>query len=114
MDLIDRVSDLSSRVRRQWDSVGTEEATKTAFVLPFLQALGYDVFNPGEVIPEFTADHGVKKGEEVDYAIKLDGQIMMLMECKPLGAELDAKYAGQLFRYFGVTDACQWPPELTH
>lgn len=105
MDLIDRLSDLSSRVRRQWDSVGTEEATKTAFVLPFLQALGYDVFNPGEVIPEFTADHGVKKGEKVDYAIKLDGQIMMLMECKPLGAELDAKYAGQLFRYFGVTDA---------
>lgn len=105
MDLIDRLSDLSSRVKRQSENVSTEEATKTAFVLPFLQALGYDVFNPNEVIPEFTADHGVKKGEKVDYAIKLEGQIMMLIECKPLGTVLDAKYAGQLFRYFGVTDA---------
>jgi len=76
MDLIDRLSDLSSRIARQKDAVSTEEAAKTAFVLPFLQALGYDVFNPGEVIPEFTADHGVKKGEKVDYAIKIDGQIM--------------------------------------
>ncbi len=105
MDLIDRLRDLSNRVERQSSNVGSEEATKTAFVLPFLQALGYDVFNPEEIIPEFTADHGVKKGEKVDYAIKLDGQIMVLIECKPLGAVLDAKYAGQLFRYFGVTDA---------
>jgi len=105
MDLIDRLTDLSSRVERQRDSVGTEEAAKTAFVLPFLQALGYDVFNPSEVVPEFTADHGVKKGEKVDYAIKLEEQIMMLIECKPFGAELHAKYAGQLYRYFGVTDA---------
>lgn len=105
MDLIDRLTDLSNRVTRQRDSVSTEEAAKTAFVLPFLQALGYDVFNPGEVVPEFTADHGVKKGEKVDYAIKLEGQIMLLVECKSLGADLDAKYAGQLFRYFGVTDA---------
>ncbi|RJS92581.1 type I restriction enzyme HsdR N-terminal domain-containing protein [Salinisphaera sp. Q1T1-3] len=105
MDLADRLRDLSSRVERQSDNVASEEATKTAFVLPFLQALGYDVFNPNEIIPEFTADHGVKKGEKVDYAIKLDSQIMVLIECKPLGAQLDAKYAGQLFRYFGVTDA---------
>src|SRR5690606_19624016 len=64
-----------------------------------------DVFNPAEVVPEFTADHGVKKGEKVDYAIKLDGGIAILIECKPIGADLEAKHASQLFRYFSVTDA---------
>lgn len=105
MDLIDKISELAARILRQKDMVMTEEAAKTAFVLPFLQALGYDVFNPNEVVPEFTADHGVKKGEKVDYTIKRDGQIMILIECKPVGAELAAKHAGQLFRYFSVTDA---------
>lgn len=105
MDLIDRLNELAARIQRQKDSVLTEEAAKTAFVLPFLQAIGYDVFNPAEVIPEFTADHGVKKGEKVDYAIKLDGNIIILIECKTIGANLEAKHAGQLFRYFSVTDA---------
>ena len=105
MDLIDKLTDLAGRIRRQKDSVLTEEAAKTAFVLPFLQTLGYDIFNPMEVIPELTADHGVKKGEKVDYAIALDSKIVILIECKPVGADLEAKHAGQLFRYFSVTDA---------
>jgi len=105
MDLIDKLTDLASRIQRQKDSVLTEEAAKTAFVLPFIQALGYDVFNPSEVIPELTADHGVKKGEKVDYAIKLEDRIVILIECKPIDADLEAKYAGQLYRYFSVTDS---------
>ena len=105
MDLIDRLSELSNRIKRQRDHVKTEEAVKTAFILPFIQALGYDVFNPAEVIPEHTADHGVKKGEKVDYAIKLDDKIMILIECKQVDAPLEAKHAGQLFRYFTVTEA---------
>lgn len=105
MDLIDSLNQLATRVRRQKDSVQTEEAAKTAFVLPFLQALGYDVFNPSEIVPELTADHGVKKGEKVDYGIKLDGKIVLLIECKTVGAELEARHAGQLYRYFSVTDA---------
>lgn len=104
MDLIDRLAELAARVGRQKDAVMTEQAAKTAFVLPFLQALGYDVFNPHEVVPELTADHGFKKGEKVDYAIKRDGSIIMLIECKPVGAALEAKVAGQLFRYFSVTE----------
>lgn len=105
MDLIDRLEQLSARIRKQKDAVMTEEAAKTAFVLPFLQSLGYDVFNPSEVIPELNADHGVKKGEKVDYGIMQDGKIAILIECKPVGADLQAKHAGQLYRYFSVTDA---------
>lgn len=105
MDFIDRIKNLASRIERQRDAVGTEEATKTAFVMPFLQALGYDVFNPEEVIPEFTADIGeIKKGEKVDYAIMRDGEMVLLIECKPLGAKLELKHTGQLYRYFSVSD----------
>ena len=39
--------------------------------MPFIAALGYDVFNPIEVIPEFTADVGIKKNEKVDYVFSL-------------------------------------------
>ncbi|SFJ75728.1 hypothetical protein SAMN04488082_106158 [Desulfomicrobium apsheronum] len=105
MDFIDKLTELSARIQRQKESVLTEEAAKTAFVLPFIQALGYDIFNPEEVIPELTADHGVKKGEKVDYAIQLDKQKVILIECKPVGSDLEAKHAGQLFRYFSVTEA---------
>ena len=105
MDFKDNIAELSRRISATVEHAKTEEAVKTAFILPFLAKLGYDVFNPTEVIPELTADHGVKKGEKVDYAIKLDGKIVILIECKQPGAPLEAKHAGQLFRYFSVTDA---------
>lgn len=105
MDLIDKIKDLAKRIESQSKHIKTEEATKNAFVMPFLNALGYDVFNPTEVIPEFTADTGTKKGEKVDYAIKKDDSIIMLIECKWSGAKLQSVHASQLYRYFSVTEA---------
>lgn len=105
MDLIDKVSEISKRIDAIGASLQTEEATKNALIMPFIQALGYDVFNPLEVIPEFTTDHGVKKGEKVDYAVKKDDQFIMLFECKKYGAKLSPKHASQLFRYFSVSEA---------
>lgn len=105
LQLIKKLTDLADRIKKQKNNVKTEEAVKTAFILPFIQILGYDIFDPAEVIPEHTADHGVKKGEKVDYAIKLDKKITILIECKKVNAPLESKYAGQLFRYFSVTDA---------
>lgn len=105
MDLIDRLRELAARVTRILPSIQTEEACKNAFVMPFLSALGYDVFNPEEVLPEFTADVGTKKGEKVDYAINKDGKVIMLVECKWCGRSLSLENASQLFRYFTVTDA---------
>jgi len=105
MDLIDRLRDLSSRVSPQLERLATEEATKTALVLPFLNALGFDVFNPLEVVPEFTADVGIKKGEKVDYAIVIAGKPAMLIEAKHCGTNLDNAYSSQLYRYFSVTPA---------
>lgn len=96
---------LSERVKSHSSTMVTEEAVKTAVVLPFFQALGYDVFNPAEVIPEFTADAVGKRGEKVDYAIQIDGNIRILVECKPITTQLDKVHLAQLFRYFSVTSA---------
>jgi hypothetical protein len=105
MDLATRLTELQKRTLEHREVLLTEEAAKTALVMPFLQALGYDVFNPSEVVPEFTADVGTKKGEKVDYAIRSGGKVVILIECKPSSAELNLNHAGQLFRYFSVTDA---------
>jgi hypothetical protein len=105
MDLATRLAELQKRTIEHREVLLTEEAAKTALVMPFLQALGYDVFNPSEVVPEFVADVGTKKGEKVDYAICRQGKVTILVECKPSSAELNINHAAQLFRYFSVTDA---------
>ncbi len=105
MDFIDQLNALAAKVPKLCDVLKTEEATKNALVMPFIGILGYDIFDPTEVIPEFVADVGIKKGEKVDYAIQKDGRIIMLFECKHCGGDLHIKHASQLFRYFSVTDA---------
>lgn len=105
MDLFDRLKDLATRAENMAPQLKTEEATKNALIMPFISALGYDVFNPTEVIPEFTADVGIKKGEKVDYAISVGDKIAILFECKMVGTDLNRVTPSQLYRYFSVTDA---------
>ena len=105
MDLIDRMREISNQAPRQLEHIKTEEATKNAFIMPFIQALGYNVFDPTEVVPEFTADVGTKKGEKVDYAIIQNGKLIILIEAKTAASDLNEEHASQLFRYFSVTDA---------
>lgn len=104
MDFKDELLILAERVGKLKDNVKTEEATKTSFVLPFLQALGYDIFNPEEVTPECICDYGTKKGEKIDYTVCMDGEPIMLIECKHWSADL-SKYKAQLFRYYHVSQA---------
>lgn len=66
--------------------------------------MGYDVFNPIEFVPEFTADIGIKKGEKVDYAILKNSTPIILIEAKWCGENLE-NHTGQLFRYFGTTNS---------
>jgi predicted type IV restriction endonuclease len=106
MEIAERTQALALKIRKQKASIETEEATKNAFVMPFISnVLGYDVFNPAEVIPEFTADVGTKKGEKIDYAIAHDGKVQLLVEVKKVNDPLRLEHAGQLFRYFSVTNA---------
>jgi hypothetical protein len=104
MDFKDQIKILGERVVKLKDQIATEEATKNAFIMPFLQSLGYDVFNPVEVIPEYVTDIGTKKGEKIDYAIFKDGSPIILVECKHCSQNLDL-HEGQLLRYFHVSKA---------
>ncbi|OFY12984.1 MAG: restriction endonuclease [Bacteroidetes bacterium GWE2_42_24] len=104
MDFKDYIKQIGDRVVKLKDQIHTEEATKNAFIMPFLQALGYDVFNPLEVVPEFISDIGLKKGEKIDYAIFKDGAPTILIECKHWAQNLSI-HDGQLLRYFHVSKA---------
>jgi hypothetical protein len=106
MELMEKLRSLSEKIRQQGAGIKTEEATKNAFVMPFIHnILGYDVFDPNEVTPEFISDVGTKKGEKVDYAILQNSEIQILIECKKFGDSLNINHASQLFRYFHVTTA---------
>lgn len=104
MSFYDEVKNFSTRIVSLKDSIQTEEATKMSIIVPFFQMLGYDVFNPAEFCPEYTADVGIKKGEKVDYAILLNGKPIILIEAKNIHKKLD-KHSSQLFRYYVTTPA---------
>lgn len=105
MELADKIKELSARFYDKQTQIKTEEATKHSLIMPMIAALGYDVFNPSEVVPEFIADTGIKKNEKVDYVIKKNGNITIIIECKWCGADLNKEHKSQLYRYFAVTEA---------
>jgi len=103
-DFTAQLKQLAKRIDSTREAIQTEEATKMSFILPLFQLLGFDVFNPTEFVPEFSADVGIKKGEKVDYAIIVSGEPVILIEAKWCGEKLE-KHDSQLFRYFGTTKA---------
>lgn len=104
MDLKLKLEQLHQRVNNLKDQINTEEATKNAFVLPFIQILGYDIFNPTEVVPEHICDIGTKKGEKVDYVILKNEEPIFIIECKHWKENTDA-HNSQLHRYYHVSKA---------
>lgn len=104
MDFAEKIKAIGDKVAKLKESILTEEATKTAFILPFIVALDYDIFNPLEVVPEFVADIGIKKGEKIDYCIFKDSKPIILVECKHWRENLN-DHDNQLHRYFYATSA---------
>ncbi|MDD2191465.1 MAG: type I restriction endonuclease [Bacteroidales bacterium] len=104
MDFKDLITQHTEKISKLKGSIETEEATKNAFIMPFIQILGYDVFNPLELIPEMVCDIGMKKGEKIDYTIVKNGEPIILIECKHWNQDLSL-YDNQLLRYFHVSKA---------
>lgn len=105
MSFADRIRKLADRLSQLKPHIHTEEATKQSLVIPFIKELGYDVYNPAEVVPEYTADVGTRRNEKVDYAILKDGKPILLIECKDFDIKLGLEHRSQLTRYFNVTKA---------
>lgn len=104
MDFKDQLKNLAQRVAQLKETIATEEATKNAFIMPFILSLGYDVFNPLEVVPEMDCDLTKKKGEKIDYAILKDGSPIILIECKHWQQDLTL-HDTQLQKYFVASKA---------
>ena len=96
---------IAARVEQALGQHMNEAMTKTSLIMPFIQAMGYDVFDHTEVAAEYTSDFGTKRGEKIDFAILKCGEPVMLIECKPLGDSLDTGKCSQLFRYFSTQPA---------
>ena len=103
MDFKDQITQLAERISKQKDVIQTEEATKNAFIMPMIAVLGYDVFNPFEVVPEMDCDL-TRKGDRIDYAIKKDNATILLIECKHCGQNLDL-HNTQLAKYYAASNA---------
>lgn len=98
----DELQKLSVQIKERMVHISNEEMTKQALIIPFVQILGFDVFNPLEVRPEYSADFGNKKGEKVDYALFKDGQPIIFIEAKSVNENLN-NHDAQLARYFNST-----------
>ena len=103
MDFKDSILQLSEKIAKQIDGIATEEATKTSFIMPMIAALGYDVFNPFEVVPEMECDL-TKRGDRIDYAIMKDNTPILLIECKHCKQNLDL-HSTQLAKYYAASNA---------
>lgn len=103
MDFKDNILQLVERIEKQKDAIQTEEATKNAFIMPMIVALGYDVFNPFEVVPEMDCDL-TKRGDKIDYAIMKDNKPILLIECKHCLQKLDL-HSTQLSKYYAASNA---------
>ena len=98
----DDIQKLSVQVKERKEYITNEEMTKQALIIPFIQILGFDVFNPIEIRPEYSADFGIKKGEKVDYALFKENEPIIFIEAKSVNENLN-NHDAQLARYFNST-----------
>jgi hypothetical protein len=108
MGLFEDLRQLSEQVKKRQGHITGEEATKQALVLPFLHVLGFDIYDPTEIRPEYISDFAKKKSngqfEKIDYALYVKGELGIFVECKPIGAKPE-DHDGQLSRYFNATQS---------
>ncbi|RJQ25556.1 MAG: DNA polymerase III subunit epsilon, partial [Peptococcaceae bacterium] len=102
MSFKEELQKLSVQIIERKKHITNEEMTKQALIIPFLQVLGYDVFNPLEVKSEYISDFGKKKGEKADYAIFKDNKPIIFIEAKAVTENTD-NHDSQLARYFNAT-----------
>lgn len=105
--VMERLKTVASQILNRLSAVKGrgEEATKQALVLPMLDALGFDIWSPAEVCPEYDSDFAIKKlgqKEKVDLAILLENVPRIYIEVKAIDISLDG-HEGQLARYFNAT-----------
>ena len=106
IDFGDRIKEVVAELRKRVPRCQTEEATKMWLILPFLEkVLGWNPYDPHQLVPEYAADIGTKRGEKVDFAMMADDEPAILIEAKKFGTDLGREHMNQLYRYFACTSA---------
>ena len=99
-----KIKSFSERLNAIKNKIKSEESTKQSMILPFIQLLGYDIFDPEEVTPEVYCGLGKDKGERIDYTININNKPSILIECKQHSKQLE-QFIPQLERYFASSPA---------
>lgn len=99
MEFIEELNILAKNSLELKDEIQTKEAVKHSLVMPFLALLGYNIFNPKEVVPEYTSDPYSNKRETIDYALIHDGVPHIIIEIKGPDSKLTDHF-NHLYRYF--------------
>ena len=90
MDLIEFLETLRNKPQiHSFD----EATTKQTIILPILQILGQEIFDPDEVCPEFYVEN-----RRVDYCLRLNNQNEFFIEVKRTGEDLE-NHQEQLLEY---------------
>ena len=97
--LVERIPQLLPRLQN-------EEQTKASLITPFIQMLGYDVFDPHVVQREFKADPSDGR-DAVDYAVLRGDKPIILVEAKHHAVNLSDANMRQLRRYFSAVPECR-------
>ena len=111
-ELVGCIELLQERIRSHRDALRENETrTRMALIDPLLRALGWDVFDPGMVKPEYKVEGGW-----ADYALlRSDGRPAATVEAKKLGEALSSHRMQMLnyanasgIEYVGLTDGNHW------
>lgn len=103
--LSDELRYLAGKIVTTKSTIVSEQHTKDAFIVPLVRLLGYDTFNPLEVVPEYTCEFATNKSEKVDYVIIKDRKPLILIEAKDCRVTLGEEQVLQLEKYFNVSQA---------
>jgi len=87
--------ELCTRYQKFKNNIDSLEATKINLVLPFLQVLTYDVFNPTEVIAAY-----MHEGHAVDFAVVVKKAPLILVHVEKHGNSLSGVPNAELVEVF--------------
>ena len=104
MTLDNALEELQTAAERYKDSNLNEAQIESAFIRPFIVALGYDDRDAFEVVPQYSTAFGDTRKFKVDFALVLDDSPAILIEVKKQGHPLNDR-PDQLAFYVNSTDA---------
>jgi hypothetical protein len=100
-DFKKQLVEYSKRALSLAERAENEAATRMFLIMPFLQLLGYDPYDPDEIVPEADASFADKFKNKVDYAIYQNREPVIAIETKKVG-NLSESNKGELKGYFNA------------